>query len=162
MCSCCVHQLICFGFLSYNYVGCPPPGVPPSFAFHRHTNKLLFAGYLLANSKLLARSGSTANNTLIASYLLFGSVSTFAPQNWPTQFWPVYCVTQPCSEAEFEKSEGTLFCTQTNLCVWPFAFHFEYKRALPPEHEGSLVARVGHRRLRGAPPVGAIRLQTCY
>ena len=93
-------------YVSYNYLGCPPPWVPPSFPFHRHTNKLLFAGYLLANSKLLARSGSTANNTLIASYLLFGSVSTFAPQNWPTQCWPVYCVTQPCSEAEFEKSEG--------------------------------------------------------
>ena len=91
---------------SYNFLGCPPPRVPPSFAFHRHTNKLLFAGYLLANSKLLARSGSTTNNTLIASYLLFDSVSTFAPQNWPTRFWPVYCVTQPCSKAELEKSEG--------------------------------------------------------
>ena len=32
---------------SYNFLGCPPPGVPPFFAFHRHTNKLLFSDYLL-------------------------------------------------------------------------------------------------------------------
>ena len=57
------------------------------------------------------------------------------------------------------------------LCVWPSAFHSEYKLALPPEMRDPLVVRGGHRRLRGEPsagaltnhPVGAIRqLLACY
>ena len=43
----------------------------------------------------------------------------------------------------FETCTTLLFCTQTNLFVWPLAFHFEYKRALPPDSEGSLVAPEG-------------------
>ena len=30
--------------LLYNHLGCPPPGMPPSFAFHRHTNKNSICG----------------------------------------------------------------------------------------------------------------------